>query len=166
MSTAFKNIGNITECENVLLHEFMEEVLELIEIFDKLEIPELEDKKHYKVTFKSSFGLLKVIINSIINNLSQNYGLSEDKSVDLFIVLSELLVNAIENNNKGSFDEEICIKYVIDFENRRIYFSIKTCSINPTYKNVNPSGLNLVKLFVDNLYQDDEANRILFRLKF
>lgn len=120
-----------------------------------------------KLRFRSSLSFLKSIINEVVADLIGNYQFPESKSVDIFIILSELLVFAVENS-RSIYDHRIGVNYIVI--DNQVYFSIEPEDVKVNFKeyleNNNSQGLILVKMLSEELCWNKENNKVFVKYKF
>ncbi|MEW5820615.1 MAG: ATP-binding protein [Cyanobacteriota bacterium] len=118
--------------------------------------------KNHCIRLKTSFSFLKNTINSVIDDLVSIHGFPEEKAVDTFIILSELLVNAIEHGNKNVFNKSIMLTYSVF--NSVAYISVEDEGKGFDYSNIinnkNTHGLILVSTLVDGICWNDNGNKV------
>lgn len=126
--------------------------------FDKLFL----EGTSYLVKIKSSLSFLQPIINEITDNLVQNHQFPLEKQVDVFLVLSELLVNAIEHGNKNIYDKKVLIRYFVIKDS--VCFVIEDEGVGIDKNKLNDikksQGLSLIKALVSCICWNEKGNKV------
>jgi len=120
------------------------------------------------IKFKSNFNEIKPVIDTILKDLTTNHSLPEENKVDLFIILSELFVNAVEHGNKNSEEKEIVVNYFV--VNKIINLSVEDQGNGFDYKNCidtkKSPGLSLIKSLASKIYWNITGNKVYIDIDF
>ena len=115
---------------------------------------------------KSSLSFLQPIINEITDNLVNNHGFPLEKQVDVFLVLSELLVNAIEHGNKNIYDKKILIYYYVLKDSVSFIIEDEGTGIDKNMLNEikKSQGLSLIKALVSCICWNEKGNKVCVKI--
>ena len=120
------------------------------------------------ILLKSSYSFVKPTINSILQDISKYFCVSEGKKSEITIILGELILNSIEHGNNFNFSKNIKIEY--STSNHNLYLVVEDEGAGFNYKdkisNSNKySGLNLVKALSHKVLWNSKGNRVYIQIK-
>ena len=127
---------------------------------------DFNNEKCYLLKIKSSLSFLQPIINEITDNLVNNHGFPLEKQVDVFLVLSELLVNAIEHGNKNIYDKKILIYYYVLKDSVCFLIEDEGTGIDKNMLNEikKSQGLSLIKALVSCICWKEKGNKVCVKI--
>lgn len=121
-----------------------------------------------KFTIRSSFAFVMPVLDDILNELRYTGYCSDEKIVDIFLVLSELIINAIEHGNRQDLTKNVTIEYILN-ENKAC-FSIEDEGEGYDYKNTltneKVKGLCFIKYIASNVCWNSKGNKTFVCMPF
>lgn len=121
-----------------------------------------------KFEIYSSYSNVVSVIDDIMTDVRKSGFCPDELMIDIFLVLSELIINAIEHGNNFDTSRMVSIEYIIRPD--RCCFSIKDEGCGYDYKSIIFSqqlqGLVFVKFIASNICWNEIGNKVFVCFDF